>query len=682
MKRSIKAIIGILTCLLLITIISVDGYTYDYKGDPIHSPDGLVTTTPKYARHLNIDRSDFGSPEDLFVYKDANGESTIYIADSSSNKIFILDANFNRIGTIESVMMNPNRFTDDQLKAIKSNGNWVIGRDEPITIPFEMEEVYLSLEAPESMETDLKYELHSEYIPEGAKLEWKSDNIAVAKYEVTKNEAGEIASEKIIAVSEGKANIIGQLVVYIDEEDLENEDGTITKIPLDEPKRVIIDEISIIVVVTAEPEEVEKAGKNSGFTINEIRNLPMVELQFRSLSGIYRAVTPNVPNSDYLYISDVQNNQIYVVEYNEAEDYYEVVLFVTNPDDVSFEGKTFQPKEVVTDMAGRIYVIAHNVYEGIIQFSREGKFDRFTGVNYVKLSPWEIFWRNFSTEAQLAQQSLIINTSFTGMTVDENGFIYATSYAITNDDNLVTDDGNMIKKINPFGKDVLRRNGYHPPMGDVEYIAASNEQAIRGPSRLTGIAVNEYGMYTVVDLKIGRLFTYDREGNLLYVSGYGLIGGNPTQDHILSNPVAIAYLDENVIVLDKNKKALLVYEPSAIGKLINEAVKLEYVGDNIGAAEIWEEVVVQNANYEYAYIGIGRKYMALEDYETAMQYFEFGKDRQLYSRAFKMYRDARIRSYFAPVMGTLLVLIGVRAIYKAIKRRGVPKVEDTGIGDE
>ena len=31
----------------------------------------------------------------------------------------------------------------------------------------------------------------------------------------------------------------------------------------------------------------------------------------------------------------------------------------------------------------------------------------------------------------------------------------------------------MIKKINPSGKDTLRRNGYQPPMGDVKYSKTS-----------------------------------------------------------------------------------------------------------------------------------------------------------------------------------------------------------------
>lgn len=687
MRKSIKAIIGILTCLVLITIINVDGYTYNYNRDPIYSPDGFVSTTPKYSGGLNIPSGEFNSPEDLFVFTDKETkEQTIYIADSSSNKIFVFDSNYSKLATISNVTMDVSKFTDAQLQAIKSSGKYVISRNQPISIPYEMEKVYLSLEAANFKETPLVYELHEQFIPTDSILEWRSDNEAVAKYESIKVD-GVDTNEKIVGVSVGNAKIIAEFAVYTTIKVVKEElvDGELKEVEKDEIVRTVAASASIDVVVTEEKQVVTRPPKNHSFSLSEIRAVSggKVQLEFSSLSGIYRSVTPNVADSDYLYISDIQNNQIYVVKHDMVNEEYEVVMFVTVPDDISFNGKNFQPVKVVTDAKGRIYVISNNVYEGIIQFSAQGKFDRFTGVNYVRLTPWEIFWRNFSTDAQLAKQSTIINTSFTGMTVDNEGFIYATSYALTNSKGLVTDDMNMIKRINPLGKDVLRRNGYHPPMGDVEYIAASNEALIKGPSRFTGVTVNEYGVYTVLDSKFGRLFTYDREGNLLYISGNAYLGGtNATQDNILNNPVAISYLGEDILVLDKNKKALIVFEPTALSVLINEAVKLEADGKYIAAAEIWEEVVAQNANYEYAYIGIGKKYMALEEYETAMQFFKDGKNRQLYSRAFKMSRDAAIRVYFAPVMGTGIILIALLYIYKLYKRRGKPKAQDTGIGDE
>src|SRR5690606_1432099 len=130
-----------------------------------------------------------------------------------------------------------------------------------------------------------------------------------------------------------------------------------------------------------------------------------------------------------------------------------------------------------------------------------------------------------------------------------------------------------------------------------------------GPTKISDITVNEYGVYTIVDEKMGRLFTYDNEGNLLYISGNSRYADGSLDNQqlsVLSLPVSISYLNENIIVLDNNAKSVVIFEPSDIGKLINQAVKLEFEGDLTEAAKYWEEVVKQNANYEYGYIGIGR----------------------------------------------------------------------------
>jgi len=438
--------------------------------------------------------------------------------------------------------------------------------------------------------------------------------------------------------------------------------------------------VEIQVLVSEEPSEVEEDQKNFGFSYAELLAYGNVEIYLNELVGVYRAVTPST-GEDLIYLADRSNNQVVVID----SETFEIEKFVVTPDNVTFANKAFSPSEIVTDRAGRIYVIANNVFEGIMQFSREGEFNRYTGVNYVQLTPWQVFWRNIATESQLRKQQSIINTSFTGMTVDNEGFIYATSYALTDDNNLITDDNNMIKKINPTGNDILRRNGYHSPKGDLEYWQGENLAFYNGPSQFSSIAVNEYGLYSVIDNKMGRIFTYDNEGNLLYISGNARYqdGSNAnTQTTVLRNPAAIAYLGEQLVVLDRNSRSVIIYEPTDIAKLINKAAELEYYGDRLGAAEYWTQVIQQNANYEYAYIGIGRMHLEEQNYVEAMEYFQFGEDRDLYSRAYKLERDKNIRKYFSPVVGSLIVLTVGLSVYKKVKNRHKPKEQDTGMGDE
>lgn len=380
------------------------------------------------------------------------------------------------------------------------------------------------------------------------------------------------------------------------------------------------------------------------------------------LSGVYRAVRPVRDErgfivkgefQDVIYLTDKLNNQIIVIDAIT----YEVVQVVTSPTDASFEGKEFRPKKMVTDGQGKMFVISEGVYEGIMQMTHDGKFSSYVGVNYVTLTFWQVFQRRFMTDAQLKSQLATLNTIFTSIAIDKEEFIYTTSDPINK-----TDDTKMIKRINPAGIDVLTRNGYNVPKGDLQYIRTGKEA---GPSIFSSITVNDYGVYTVADEKNGRLFSYDDEGNLLYISAGK---GNESTD--LSLPVAIRYQGENILVLDKNKKSVLRFEPTDVAKSINKATKYHYEGNLVASSEEWANVVQKNPNYEYAYVGIGKSLLNEERYKEAMNYFQLGYNVTYYSRAYKLSRDQAIQKYFTPVFTFALVLIiglyGIKA-YKVIK---------------
>lgn len=455
-------------------------------------------------------------------------------------------------------------------------------------------------------------------------------------------------------------------------------------------------------------------------------------INFYNVASIYRAITPST-GLDLIYICDKGNNQVVILDattFDATTGTYRVYQVVTKPYDELGDSTAFSPKKIITDIKGRMYVIAENVTDGIMQFSVEGEFDRYTGTNDITLTAWQIFWRNFSTEAQLSTQKTLYNTTFNSMAYSDT-MIYTVSNAIINSDD-TKNTKIMIKKINPSGDDILRRNGYKEPMGDVKYSEAKDLTSDdTGPSQLVGITVNTYGVYSVIDNKRGRIFTYDNEGNLLYISG-----GSGDQSDKLSNPVAIQYLDEDLIVLDRRKGTIVRFEPTEIATIINKAVYQEYIGrtsrqgiepvfnvstqtwwidkedtglknkdakteiidgywyiggvntnvqeEELAAADYWEQVVKLNANYEYAYVGIGHKYMNDKNYKEAMHYFELGENREYYSKAFKQHRDGIIKKWFGPVVVTIAVLVIGKAVYKTVrnKKLGIKKQEETGVGDE
>lgn len=397
------------------------------------------------------------------------------------------------------------------------------------------------------------------------------------------------------------------------------------------------------------------------------------------VSGVYRAqrakrdannVIIEGEYEDLIYLCDTGNNQIVIID---AET-YKVVQVVSAPTDQVFVGKTFSPTKVVTDSAGRIYVISTGIYEGIILLNNKGEFMRFVGVNYTTLSFWDALWRNMATEEQRKQMTSILQTEFKNFAIDSQGFIYTVSRAVENSETGALDDTAMIKRINQAGNDVLIRNGYEVPKGDLVTIKTGTN---KGGSTFSGITVNDYGVYTVVDTKGGRLFTYDREGNLLYISAGT---GNEVTD--LENPVAVRYQGDNLLVLEKNNRVIIRYTPTEVGAMINKAVKYEAEGDNDSASEEWQNVINQNPNYELAYVGVGKTYLQSERYLDAMEYFKIGYDVDYYSKAYKLYRDGKIKTYFPYVMTFILVTVVAKVGYTVYKNIRYKKADESGFGDE
>lgn len=622
-KHLYKFLVFTLAIFVLLGLVNVNaGYTYDSKGEPIYSTDGFTVNEKPYTySSLGIDTTVNPAPADLFVY------------------------NLQDIIT-EELIPNTIYLTDSELNAV-----YVFDTDFNLQHSIEM----LRLVPDKLVSTNIT----------------------------------SIRTRDITASTEtGKVMFPNSAAIPTQEQ-------------LDDP-------------------EGEYGGKG------------YAELYLYSPTCLYRAVVPST-GQDLIYVCDKGNNQVVIFDYNsydETSKTYEVLQVLTKPNDELDSSVTFSPDKVIADIEGRMYVIADNVLDGIMQFSKDGKFQRYTGTNEVTLNAWDIFWRNFATEAQLSAKDTLYNTTFASM-VYFDSMIYTTSYSIKNSDGTINDKV-MIKKINPSGDDTLRRNGYKQPMGDVKYVTTNmmgDDRAENKPSSFESITVNGYGVYSVVDSTKGRIFTYDNEGNLLYISG-----GKGIQSDKLQLPVSVQYFGENLLVLDAINKTIIKFEPTEIASIINKAVKEESKGrlsrtepkfnnasktwwigevdtkianadakfeevngfwyidgqntnveaESLAATDYWQQVVKLNANYEYAYVGIGHKHLKDENYKEAMKYFELGKNKVYYSKAFKQYRDAIIKEWFGPVVIALAVLIIGKAVYKHVrnKKLGIRKEEETGIGDE
>lgn len=313
------------------------------------------------------------------------------------------------------------------------------------------------------------------------------------------------------------------------------------------------------------------------------------------------------------------------------------------------DGFIYRPAKVVVDQAGRTYVLATDQYEGLLEFDVSGSFKGFIGAPEVRPSIIDYIWRKIATKQQEERMALFLPTEFNSIDLDDMGFIYAV---VPPGD---TGRYDAIRRLNPSGEDVLRRQGFHSPIGDVKYPEQWTRASIRGPSIFVDIAAQDFGVYSALDGKRGRVFTYDGQGNLLYV-----FGGVGDYVDTFSNPVAIDTLGREIIILDAGSRSIKVFEPTEYANAILSAIESYYMGRYDESTKLWSKVLSMDANCDLAYQGIGQALLGQDRFREAMDYFKLGNDRIGYSEAYALYRREVMADRFgALVMGFLAIIIAV-----------------------
>jgi hypothetical protein len=125
-------------------------------------------------------------------------------------------------------------------------------------------------------------------------------------------------------------------------------------------------------------------------------------------------------------------------------------------------------------------------------------------------------------------------------------------------------------------------------------------------------------------------------------------------------------MGNDLIVGDESLDSVFVFTTTAFGDLILEAEKKYFEGDFSGAAELNEKVVAMNANYDHAYVSIGKNLLMQDEYEEAMYYFKLGNDQTYYSKAFSGYRNLIVKKYFF-ILAIIVVLFIVWVLRGEVK---------------
>lgn len=358
-----------------------------------------------------------------------------------------------------------------------------------------------------------------------------------------------------------------------------------------------------------------------------------------------------VSEANQIYIADSQNNRIVVLNKDGSLD-----RIISNPQSESLgEGYVFVPLKVTVDYADRVYCIAQNMFEGIMVFETNGEFAGFFGTISVKLSLWDKFWRKIATKEERAKSQLYIPTEFTGIDIDPDGFVYAS--------NIDADGIQGVKRLNPKGQDVIRLGSKGNLGGDLIF---EGETDYSGPSQFTDVVYRQNGIYSCLDKKRGRIFTYDHEGNLLYI-----FGGMGSQTGTFQMPVAIENIGGDILVLDAINNSVTYFRETEYGRLINEAVSLRYDGDEALAVELWKQVLIIDENNELANTGIGKAYLTAGNYTEAMKYLKLGMAREYYSVAFKRFRNEILTKYANIYLTAIIFIVIAVFVFSKLKEKGI-----------
>ena len=361
---------------------------------------------------------------------------------------------------------------------------------------------------------------------------------------------------------------------------------------------------------------------------------------------------------EYIWVCDTGKSRI--VKFDKAGNFRSII---GEPESQLFESDSlYTPTAMAVDQYGRIYVVSPTTHEGIIVLDAAGDFIGFIGAQAVTISAWEILWRRFQTDEQKKLKQSFISTEYNNVTLSSDGFIYATISSISESSvqsaiRSKTKDGTYlpVKLLNPAGTEIMRRNGFWPPAGEIDFASNDPTAEYQGVSIITDVAQGPEKTYTIIDSKRNKIYTYDFNGNLLFAFGdKGTVLGN------ISSIEAVAYQGTNLLILDKGNNTIVVYTRTEYGDLLLKAIAAENSLDYTYAIECWKAVLQRNSNFDAAYVGIGNALYRGGKYEESLEYYRVAYDTEDWSDSYKEVRKEWMSNWFLLMVAIIVaVIIGV-----------------------
>ena len=353
-----------------------------------------------------------------------------------------------------------------------------------------------------------------------------------------------------------------------------------------------------------------------------------------------------------IYVCDTNNERIVV--FNRSFEYERTI---EQPETPLIEDGKFRPISVAVDKYGRIFVLSESIYEGVVVLSSQGDFTGFIGAQKVTYSVIDQLWRKFQTEEQRAASVKNVSVSYDNITVDDDGFIYVTNSKIDEEQQFASLRSKAatyapVKKLNSTGVEIMKRNGFFDPGGEV--VDSFNQTKV---SKITDITLGPEGSWTILDSSRSRLFTYDEDGNLLFA-----FGDKGTQLGTAESLIAATYQVVDGVwrlcVLDNNSNGyrITVYTPTEYCDTIIAALRNQNEHNYEASIDYWQDLLTFNNNFDLAYIGIGKALYSQGEYKEAYHMLQKAYDTEYASAAFAEMRKDVVEKW------VLLIVVGLIAL--------------------
>ncbi len=361
-----------------------------------------------------------------------------------------------------------------------------------------------------------------------------------------------------------------------------------------------------------------------------------------------------------LYVCDTFNRRILVFNQDNGDFLREINEPVT---DLIKEGN-FTPISCVVDKHGRIFVVSDKETQGMIVLTSTGQFINFIGAPKVTMSALDALIQKIGGAA--ADALTFVPTTYKNIDLDAQTqeFVYATIVFTKEEDvtaqlgQLTTklSDASPVKLLNATGVDIMHRNGFFSPSGEVSVelktkTTSSNAEAPKGVSDIVDITSGPGGVWSIIDTKRSKVYTYDRDGSLLYI-----FGDKGNQLGNITSARSITYQGTNLLVLDMTKNSFTVFRRTEYAEILDEAIQLQNVGEYDKAVEKWEEVLARNNNFDAAYVAIGKSLYRDGKYQEAIDYYKNAYDVENYATAWKDLRKEKMEILFIPMIILIVVL--------------------------